>query len=199
MDFTHFFGHYLTAVRHANGRDWWLVKPHQFKHLFYLFLVTPNGIEGPFEKSVPLPDMVDLSGLRGQSTFNREGNMYAYTGYATDGVFVLDFDRCSGDFSYNHFYSIPTRDTSLNQDFSVGTCFSPDGTLLYANTPNKIYQIDLTDTSAISVQFIHGADISSDSLNYFQQYMNINLGPDDRLYIGNKNGYSKHPKLYRST
>jgi hypothetical protein len=32
----------MSAVRHANGRDWWLVKPHNKKHLFYTFFSHPR-------------------------------------------------------------------------------------------------------------------------------------------------------------
>jgi hypothetical protein len=67
----------------------------------------------------------------------------------------------------------------------IGTCFSPDGKLLYANTSYQIYQMELSDTSQRSIQLIHGPD---DTTAAFAEYANINLGPDDRLYIGNLNG-----------
>ncbi|GBL35095.1 hypothetical protein EMGBS15_06900, partial [Filimonas sp.] len=28
----------MSAVKHANGRDWWLIKPHYSRHLFNVFL-----------------------------------------------------------------------------------------------------------------------------------------------------------------
>jgi len=34
----------MSAVKHANGRDWWLVKPHVHRHYFYTFLVTPEKV-----------------------------------------------------------------------------------------------------------------------------------------------------------
>jgi hypothetical protein len=43
----------MSAVRHANGRDWWLVKPHRNEQKFYLFLVQPDTILGPYEQVVP--------------------------------------------------------------------------------------------------------------------------------------------------
>jgi hypothetical protein len=49
----------MTAVRHANGRDWWLIKPHQWRQTFYTFLVTPDKIEGPYTYQIPF----DMSGL----------------------------------------------------------------------------------------------------------------------------------------
>ncbi len=174
----------MTAVKHANGRDWWLIKPHQTKALFYKFLVTSNGIEGPFEQTLNFPELPEISGLYGQSTFNRTGDKYAYCSGTSYGVYVLNFDRCNGDFRPYHFYPI-ARDTSYSYDYMIGTCFSPDGKLLYANTSYQIYQMELSDTSQSSIQLIHGPD---DTTNAFAEYANINLGPDDRLYIGNLNG-----------
>jgi hypothetical protein len=174
----------MTAVKHANGEDWWLIKPHQTKALFYKFLVTSNGIEGPFEQTLNFPELPEISGLYGQSTFNRTGDKYAYCSGTSYGVYVLNFDRCNGDFRPYHFYPI-ARDTSYSYDYMIGTCFSPDGKLLYANTSYQIYQMELSDTSQSSIQLIHGPD---DTTNAFAEYANINLGPDDRLYIGNLNG-----------
>ena len=38
----------LTAVKHGNGRDWWLFAHKDFSSLMFKFLITPNGIQGPF-------------------------------------------------------------------------------------------------------------------------------------------------------
>lgn len=177
----------MTAVKHGNGKDWWLVAPHQKEHIFYLFLVTANGISGPFEKSVDYP-VIDsfFGGQFGQSSFNRIGDKYAYTTYTTGGVFVLNFDRCTGEFSKYYYYAIPS-DTNLNFDFPIGNQFSPNDSLLYVNTSNNIFQIDINDTSVNSLQFIYGPDVDSAN-EYNQQYMNLYMGGDDRLYINNKQG-----------
>lgn len=42
----------IATCKHANGRDWWVViKDAHFalNDSIYIFLVTPNGIQGPFK------------------------------------------------------------------------------------------------------------------------------------------------------
>ena len=41
----------LTACKHANGRDWWLIMHRYYSNKFYKFLITPNGINGPMNKA----------------------------------------------------------------------------------------------------------------------------------------------------
>jgi len=178
----------MTAVKHGNGRDWWLVVPHQREHIFYLFMVGQDGqISEPITRTLDYPPIDSLfGGQYGQSSFNHAGDKYAYCTYTTGGIFVLNFDRCSGEFSKHHFYSIP-RDTSLPFDVPIGNQFSPNDSFLYVNTTNKIFQIDIFDTSASSLQYIHGSDVDSAN-EFFQRYSNIYMGGDDRLYIGNFHG-----------
>jgi len=37
----------LTAVKHGNGRDWWLVVPVRQTNTYHIFLVSPQGISQP--------------------------------------------------------------------------------------------------------------------------------------------------------
>jgi hypothetical protein len=42
----------LTAVKHANGRDWWLIS-HEFNsNRFYKFLIDSSGIHGPYTQKI---------------------------------------------------------------------------------------------------------------------------------------------------
>lgn len=171
----------MTAVKHANGRDWWLVKPHVHEHLFYSFLITPYGITGPFEQKLDLPKIPNLAGL-GQSSFNQQGDKYAYCWDDTHGAFVLNFDRCAGKFSPYHYYPINQDSSNIGWRYTSGATFSPDGKLLYVSTGYMVFQIDLADTNASSAQFIHGLD--NDSINpFFPGYINIRAGADDKLYM----------------
>ena len=44
-----FFYAQLTAVRHGNGRDWWIVAPERGdSDKYFLFLLSPEGVSGPF-------------------------------------------------------------------------------------------------------------------------------------------------------
>jgi len=41
----------FTAVRHGNGRDWWIIIPQEYVNLYNLFLLTPDTILGPFTQN----------------------------------------------------------------------------------------------------------------------------------------------------
>lgn len=46
-----------TAVKHGNGRDWWIVTRENYQPIFHVFLLSPNGLEGPYDQTIG-PDFV---------------------------------------------------------------------------------------------------------------------------------------------
>jgi hypothetical protein len=170
----------MTAVRHGNGRDWWLVKPHHTKQQFYTFLVTSEGIT--IHDSIDYGgDPVNYLGIRGQCAFSNNGEHFAMAkdyGDTNHVIFVYDFDRCSGLFSNYRKLAVP-----LNSTFDVvnSVCFSPDNKLLYASSYEQIFQIPVTTNAIDSFYKVAG----SDSLNYFPYYNTMATALNGKLYIGN--------------
>ena len=191
----------MTAVRHANGRDWWLIKPHQWRQTFYTFLITPDKIEGPFTYQIPY----DMSGLdfftngmatgegiwggKGQLSASPDGNWLANVEGAYEGVFTYKFDRCSGAIEKYHYFPVPF-DTSYSAigDYGSGVSFSPNSQLLYYNTFLNIWQLDMSDTSNAS--HLHISQIDT-LYAYFPKYLSSYLSPDNWVFIGNANGTLK--------
>jgi hypothetical protein len=171
----------MTATRHANGRDWWLIKPHILYHTYYKFLVTPYGIALHDSQSFNLPIMYSQIS---QSTFNESGTQYAtYSNnyYVDNKLSLFNFDRCSGQLSF--FKTIETPyDTSTYYNYDLGTsvCFSPNDSLLYIANKFTIWQKYIYDTSA--PVFITGPDTL---INYFPLYRNLKLAPNGKIYCGN--------------
>ena len=86
----------MTAVRHANGRDWWLVNHQWNNNRLNKWLVTPDSIYGPFiDSSGTLHKEPDIDGM---AQFTLDGTKYGM-GSENGLVNILDFDRCSGEFS----------------------------------------------------------------------------------------------------
>jgi hypothetical protein len=182
----------MSAVRHANGRDWWLVKPHRNEQTFYLFLVQPDTILGPFEQVVPfnmdsIPVQFGIYGIRGQLSFSANGEWMGSTEAGYGGVFVYRFDRCNGTLTPYHFFKQPLMDSTL-EDFSTAHCFSPNNQLLYLINGANIWQYDLDDTTANSAFHISGPDTV---LSYFPMYSLSYLAPNDKIYIGAFHGIRK--------
>ncbi len=84
----------MTATKHGNGRDWWVVV-HQFRTgNSFRFLFTTNGIQGPWIDNLN----TWRNNYFGQAVFSQDGSKYAY--YEPFGdMDIWDFDRCSGLFS----------------------------------------------------------------------------------------------------
>lgn len=130
----------MTAVRHANGRDWWLVNHEYNTNKIYTHLITPDSIYGPFEQKIGYagkePDAF------GWSLFCGDGSLFATVTAGMNGITLLDFDRCTGTFS--NFRSL-----DFNADSNVlyfNLAISPNGRFLYAANAIELCQYDLWDT-----------------------------------------------------
>jgi hypothetical protein len=199
LDKQHYTNCALTAVKHANGRDWWLVKSDCINHQYQTFLVQPDTILGPYYEQVV--DTGDLCTFYGQIYFSDDGTKFATSMYAdnqgTDSlpfynwnrVELYDFDRCTGKFTFRNVYKVPMDTASYPYyDARAGICFSPNGKLLYMSNRYTIYQIDLEDNNINNGQFISGPDTTIG----FPRYRTMACGPNGKLYIGNNNGTRKY-------
>lgn len=128
----------LTATRHGNGRDWWIIFHEFASNRYYSILVTPTGIFnlGLEEEGLPIPD----EGL-GQAVFSPDGRFYARLNSVSveEGQFldIYEFDRCSGLLSEH--VQIIYNDTA----YAAGIAISPNSQFLYVSSYNHLYQYDL--------------------------------------------------------
>jgi hypothetical protein len=184
----------MMACRHANGKDWWLLKQSEFGNTVFKFLFTQDSIYNYGSQTFNGPAWGSGWDLRGQSMISQDGSKYASTvdGIPSTGeVFVADFDRCYGILSNEKIIYTPElnyhdpNDTTLKQKTSVGVAFSPNGKLLYVMSPHNLLQYDLDDNT-----WYHVAGLDT-SFQKFQDYSSSYLGPDGKLYIGNHGGLSK--------
>jgi hypothetical protein len=126
---------YITSTRHANGRDWWVVVPKFKKNKYFKCLVTPEGVKGPWSQVIG-NDMPEVN-CCGQATFSPDGSKYIKC-IPKSGIQVLDFDRCSGQFSNPIFIS-----TVIDSIGAAGAVVSPNGRFLYIPAGSKVWQYDL--------------------------------------------------------
>jgi hypothetical protein len=139
----------LTAVKHGNGRDWWLI--HRKCRLcngggppentFYKYLITPAGIQGPFIQNIG----TSISPGTIRYVFNADGSQLADVQFG--GLTELfDFDRCTGLLS--NYQLIRSNNTSPPNDAFFSCEFSLSGQYLYIATngyqaPSYLIQVDL--------------------------------------------------------
>ncbi|MFZ1331465.1 MAG: T9SS type A sorting domain-containing protein, partial [Flavobacteriales bacterium] len=168
----------ITAVRHANGRDWWVFCHKANTNTFYRLLVTPDGISVDGTQAIGIV----RPGDNGQVCFSPDGTKFAYY-WGVEDLEVFNFDRCAGLFSDPVF--IPIED--LNG--GGGVAFSPDSRYLYVPSRSDFYQYD-TDAADIpaSMILIGTWDGFYSPFEPFATAFNIaQLAPDGKIYVSTGN------------
>ncbi len=183
------FANMLTAVRHANGRDWWIVLPRFNLNLYYVFLLSPDGIGDP--KIQALGNPANALGRGVQATFSPNGRMYANMS-PEGGLQVFDFDRCQGEFK--PFYKTKNFDfsNSFGTSYACGVAFSPSSRFLYVASGHSFYQFDIREENPASTQQLiasydgFGTESGATSLptNFYQMM----LAPNGKIYMSTPNG-----------
>ncbi len=185
----------MMACRHGDGKSWWLLKQAADSNLVYRFLLTDEAIFGPYLQGFTgVASHIGNGDRDGQAAFSKDGTRYATTNRDYGRVFVADFDRCTGLLSNPKVYKVPPQITNNPSDpneldsSTVGLCFSPSGRFLYVSGYYGIQQFDLFNPTAASAwTYLSGPDTTWSA---FQQYSNLYLAPNGRIYIGNGNGFS---------
>ena len=182
----------MMACRHGNGKDWWLLKNEGDNADVHTFLFTQDSVYDKGIQAFAQPNWGPWD-IRGQSTFNSDGSMFATTSHCNSCglIFLADFDRCHGMLSNPNVIQMPLdsqhnpSDTTWTDRLPVGLAFSPNGQFLYAAGYSNIYQYDLQDST-----WFHVAELDT-SAQKFQGYETAYLAPDNKIYIGNFGGLSK--------
>jgi hypothetical protein len=168
----------LTACRHANGRDWWMVVPEYFGEGYYSILITPDTIE-LIEKYYS--DSTFIAGV-GQAQFTPDGTKYirlnSFDIFEGQFIEIYDFDRCDG-YLYNPRV-INYNDTA----YFAGAAISENSRFLYISSFLYIYQYDLEaeDIEASKV-LVAEYDGFESPANFGTRFFLAQLAPDGKIYI----------------
>ena len=177
----------ITACKHANGRDWWIIAFKEASNKIYKILLTPTGIDTIIPQVLNVPP-ASFNG--GQPTFSRDGKKFVYADFwgTINNVFhdvrLFDFDRCSGMFSNEQIIDI--TDTYAG----FGLAFSSDSKYLYASSFQVIYQmcVDSSNVAAtkqiVAVNDVYGSPIPPFYTNFWLMY----LAANGKIYISSGNG-----------
>ena len=162
----------FTAVRHANGRDWWVLVPEFGNSKWHTFLLSPQGFE---EMPLQILSLSDGScEHHGQTSSSLDGSMIANWGDCK--VTVLGFDRCAGILSEPLELNAPAHWFA-----GGGAAFSPSGRYVYATSHNVLFRADLeAGTPKLdTMRFSYGQGLYTVPGNTFHYLVN---GPDAKIY-----------------
>lgn len=174
----------ITACKHANGRDWWVIVQKDNSNLFYKFLILPTTILGPYTQAIGTP----RSTIGGMSVFSPDGTKYAiaHAEYLSTGrLDIFDFDRCNGFLSNSIHITLP-QSTGL----FGGTAFSSNSNFLYVSNINEVYQYDMSAPNIAASQLTVAVwdSFYSPSPPFATLFDGMQLAPDGKIYIQTGNG-----------
>lgn len=189
----------MMACKHANGKDWWLLKQARGQNKVFKFLFTQDSVYNMGTQSFVAP-FFSYADNGGQLMFSQDGSKIASTCRGTGQIFVGDFNRCNGVISNPKVFTIPAAkthwplDTNEVETHTEGLAFSSNGRFVYVSMWFNVQQLDLQDNDTTTQwAIVAGLDTTWDE---FQRYSCMYLGPDNKLYVGNWGGLSKQMSYF---
>lgn len=171
----------LTAARHCNGTDYWILSHEKNSANFQAYLLTRNGIaESPVisaEGSSHAGGEWRAAGSMKVSPNGRRAAIAIRDGSGSTSAELFDFDNQTGTL---HFVaSFP-----IVNDLAMSVEFSPDNSKLYftAGTylqSGKLYQVDLSSNNPSS--FVASQKLIASSSRWWGV---LQLAPNGKIYMG---------------
>ncbi len=168
----------MTAVKHANGKDWWLVTPKDDSNTFYIFLFTKDGIVDTIEQTIGTAPPVNASGGI-QMVFSPDGSKLFRTN-PKHAVKVYDFDRALGTFTA--YDSITVDYKNYPDPVTTWCAVSPNNRYLYVTTSLYVFQFDLWSSDISASQQVV-AEWDGFKAPIGTTFGACQLGPDCKIYI----------------
>lgn len=163
----------MAAVKHGNGRDWWIItkdySSNNPQDTLHVYLISPLGIQESIQQ-IGAP----FTGGLGNMVFSKDGATFLFTVY--NGLIeTLDFDRCTGLFGNAKIIF-----HSSNAQGITGSALSPNGKVAYyatADANSYLVQLDLTATNIWASR-----DTIAALSHPFEAGGRLRVAPDNKIY-----------------
>ena len=167
----------LAAVKHANGKDWWIVTPRRNSNQFYIFKFTSEGIVDTFQQTIGVLPDPQGEGLS-QMVFSPDGSkLYRTCRYKP--VMVYSFDREAGVFTQFDTIHFEYGNQLVGE---IGCAVSPNNRYLYLSCRKLVFQLDLW-ASNISASQTTVAEWDGFANPFPTMFWQCQLGPDCKIYV----------------
>ena len=173
----------LTAIRHSDGKDYWIVVHKWETNEFCSFMLQESGLTGPVISSVGAPylgSFTDQSNSYGYMKISPDGSRIALAISGRNIVEICDFNAGTGSVSNSTDYTF-----SVPGLFPYGIEFSPDSKMLYTSLlmltgngppvlPSRVYQFNLSAglTNPTLIDSMPGVRVGG-----------LQLARDGRIYV----------------
>lgn len=176
---TSMIGGTMTATKHENGLDWWVINPNRWTNSFNKVLVDEDGPH--FFEEQFIGKQTNSAATAGQAKFSPDGSVYAWY-HPLNGIFIYSFDRSSGQLSDFNEVLIPELPGI------IGGCeFSPSGQFLYVNHDTSLFQVDLWSQD-IQASLTRIADFDHFADPFATFFLHMERTPDNRIFMNVLNG-----------
>ncbi|MFZ4399757.1 MAG: gliding motility-associated C-terminal domain-containing protein [Bacteroidales bacterium] len=185
-------GEKLTAVRHCNGRDVWVIIYKQTTDKYLSYLVTPSGIQtNPIISNGSFTS--NFYGYSGDIKISPNGKKIASVLFGLEalGYHVALFD-------FNNETGVLSNPIQIQNPWSMlypyGCEFSPDNKKLYVSYPqffggsntSAIFQYDISSNNQALINLSATELYLSNGHNWEPTPCSIQMGIDYKLYISIK-------------
>lgn len=170
----------ITAVRHANGTDIWVIGHESNTNIFYEWLVKATGLLQVPERTIPIGRLQSgrATSSIGYLKVSPNATMIVSAANDANGGFVeqFDFNNATGAITNPQILTGFTNGT-----IPYGIEFSPNSNLLYiseyqSNLAGNIYQVKLP--------FVTGTINNKGAvLNSLQGVATLQIAPNGRIYV----------------
>ncbi|MCO6484851.1 MAG: hypothetical protein J5I41_03645 [Saprospiraceae bacterium] len=172
----------IAMTRHANGVDWWIVTAYISKNILRSLLFSDGSIKRDYLQTIG-PELFDSSenivNTFGLLSFSHDGKYFARVNLHS-GLWVYEFDRCSGLFTGVRCINFKEPLLELGEGVASDFEFSPSGQFLYFMTGGPCYQIDLWKDSLELVQMGY---LGNPKYKCHTSHRHMQLAPDGKIYI----------------
>ncbi len=173
----------ITAAKHRNGCDIWIISHKWESDNFYAYLVSSAGVSSPVISATGRfhGASSDVKSPIGYMKISPQGNKLAVGEvvdfFSTSSIELFDFNNSTGTV---------TNPMALTTTFwqTYGCEFSPNGNLLYGSSLGRVYQFDISSGSL--------ATINASRINVGQTGNSVGalqIAPNGKIYQSRSSGF----------
>ncbi|HMX41521.1 MAG TPA: hypothetical protein PKD78_14390, partial [Saprospiraceae bacterium] len=180
-----------VAVKHGNGRDWWLISGVQSDPVQRVYLLNEKGINGPYAQGYGPGFSWESPGI---CIASPNGTTYVRVSERL-GLRIFDFNRCTGELS--NLRLIPFE----NGFRSFSAVFSADGRFLYLSNYGILSYMDMqTPDPALTLDTLAFYDGFATPMPFETKFWATQLHSDGKIYYSTLNStlalhVIHHPEL----
>ncbi len=179
-------GGFLTAIRHQNQKDWWILQPVLGEQII-TFLLDDTGIT--LSKVQPSYQIFDMqkSSSSGTAKFSPDGTKYALYNYY-DQLHIYDFDRSTGLISNHQKINVIPEGQIDRASYTFGSVeWSPNSRFIYTASNYLLHQTDTweenSEQKTVLIDTFNGTKDPFSTIFFLMVQ-----GPDCKIYMCPKSG-----------